>query len=184
MTMKSVSKVSRALQTLFSQNAAESSAQSALVGIFAVWTVAWASLAIGLNPVNAAEDLSLRPGLSFTQDIDNGFPILGKSMEDMAVSTGKPVFIFFGSSGDLNTNRQAKRVVDLYHKADTRTLKFIIVDVDNPPNDLGKALIKKYYKGYVPSQVLLDKEGKLIWDQTGETDTQTLKNQLDKVSKS
>jgi len=99
------------------------------------------------------------------------------------VDAGKLAFIFFGSSGDLNTNRQAKRIVDLYHRVDQKALKFIIVDVDNPPNDQGKSLIKKYYKGYVPSQVLLDREGKLYWDQTGETDMTTMKSQIEKCSK-
>ena len=61
----------------------------------------------------AADDLKLRSGISYTQDIDSGFPIMGTNMDDCKISVSTPTFIFFGASGDLNTNRQAKRVVYL-----------------------------------------------------------------------
>ncbi len=127
----------------------------------------------------AGDDLSLRPGLSFNQDIDGGFPIVGKNLDDTRVDTGKPAFIFFGASGDLNTNRQAKRVVDFYHKISAGSAKFIIIDVDHPANDGAKALIKSYYKGYIPTEVVLDKTGKMSWNQTGETDLSALKGMLE-----
>jgi hypothetical protein len=132
------------------------------------------------SPALAAEDLSLRPGLSFNQDIDNGFPIVGKDMDDTTLDQSKSTFVFFGASGDLNTNRQAKRVVDFYHKINAKALSFIIIDVDHPANDGAKTLIKNYYKGYIPSQVLLDKTGKVVWNQTGEVDLSNLKAKLDK----
>jgi hypothetical protein len=131
-------------------------------------------------PALAAEDLSLRPGLSFNQDIDSGFPIVGKDMDDATLDQTKPTFVFFGASGDLNTNRQAKRVVDFYHKINAKALSFVIIDVDHPANDGAKTLIKSYYKGYIPSQVLIDKSGKVVWNQTGETDLNNLKAKLDK----
>lgn len=128
----------------------------------------------------AADDLSLRPGLSFSQDIDNGFPIVGKDLDDTRTDASKPTFIFFGASGDLNTNRQAKRVVDFYHKLNANAAKFVIIDVDHPANDGAKALIKTYYKGYIPSQVLIDKSGKAVWNQTGETELSAVKTQIEK----
>ncbi len=132
------------------------------------------------SPAFAAEDLSLRPGLSFNQDIDSGFPIIGKDMEETTPDSAKPTFVFFGASGDLNTNRQAKRVVDFYHKINAKSVSFIIIDVDHPVNDGAKALIKSYYKGYIPSQVLLDKAGKVVWNQTGEVDLSNLKTKIEK----
>ena len=131
------------------------------------------------HSASAADDLSLRPGLSFNQDIDGGFPIVGKDLEDTTVEAGKRAFIFFGASGDLNTNRQAKRVVDLYHKMTANTAKFIIIDVDHPANEGAKSLIKSYYKGYIPTELLIDKNGKVSWNQTGETDLSVLKGQLE-----
>jgi hypothetical protein len=159
----------------------------------------------------AAEDLQLRPGVSFGQDIDNGFPIVGKRMDDAVLEPGRAALVFFGAAGDLNTNRQAKRVVELYRKVLERResdrkesdrkepdrreserkesdrneldndLKFIVVDVDHPLNDDGKKLIKAHYKGYIPYQVLIDKKGRVCWNQIGEVELSVLRKQIDKL---
>ena len=129
----------------------------------------------------AAEDLQLRAGVSFGQDIDNGFPIVGKKMEDVALEQGRAALIFFGAAGDLNTNRQAKRVVELYRKELESGLKFIIVDVDHPTSEDCKKLIRAHYKGYIPCQVLIDKNGKVIWSQIGEVEVSVLKKQINKL---
>jgi len=145
-----------------------------------VWLSAvLASIAIGQHALGA-DDLKLRANVSFTQDLDNGFPITGTEMDDCKVSTTTPTFIFFGASGDLNTNRQAKRLVDLYKKISTRSIKYIVIDVDHPPNDDAKSLIKSYYHGYIPSEVLLDKSGKQAWSHDGEADFAAVKNQVEK----
>ena len=54
-------------------------------------TIVLASLAAALAaafpaifPALAAEDLKLRPGVSFTQDLDSGFPILANKIDDVA----------------------------------------------------------------------------------------------------
>ncbi|HEY9774984.1 MAG TPA: hypothetical protein V6C81_14565 [Planktothrix sp.] len=129
----------------------------------------------------AADDLKLRAGVSFTQDIDAGFPIVASNMDDCALPPGKPAFLFFGASGDLNTNREAKRVVDLYKKVSSKQIKFILLDVDHPPNDDARKLIKTYYKGYIPEQVVIDKTGKVLFNQIGEVEMGVLKSQIDKV---
>jgi len=129
----------------------------------------------------AAEDLKLRPGVSFTQDIDNGFPIVATDMDDTKIEAGKPALLFFGASGDLNTNRQAKRLVDLYRKGNAKEVKFIVIDVDHATADDAKKLIKTYYQGYIPCQVILDKSGKKAWSQIGEVEQNVVKAQLGKV---
>jgi hypothetical protein len=128
----------------------------------------------------AADDLKLRAGVSFTQDLDSGFPIIGSNMDDCKISDTTPTFLFFGASGDLNTNRQAKRVVDLYKKVSSHSMKYIIVDVDHPSSEEAKSLIKTYYHGYIPSEVILDKRGKQAWSHDGEIDFATIKTQVDK----
>jgi len=130
----------------------------------------------------AADDLKLRFGVSFTQDLDNGFPIVGTNMDDCKIQPGLACIIFFGASGDLNTNRQAKRLVDLYRKINAKELKFIVVDVDHAPNDDAKNLVRTYYKGYIPSEVLLDKKGKVVWNHDGEVELSVIKSQVDKVA--
>jgi len=129
----------------------------------------------------AAEDLKLRPGVSFTQDLDSGFPIVGKDMDDCKIPPGSAAIIFFGASGDLNTNRQAKRFVDLYRKINSKNLKYVVIDVDHPANDDAKALVKTYYRGYIPSEVLIDKSGKVAWNHDGECELSVVKSQVDKV---
>lgn len=118
----------------------------------------------------AAENISLKRGISFNQDIDSGFPIVGQKMDDASIEPGKPTFIFFGGSGDLNTNRQAKIVVGLYNKYAKEGVKFLLVDVDKTNKSQAVTqLIKKYYKGYIPSQVILNADGSLVESKIGET---------------
>jgi hypothetical protein len=139
-----------------------------------------AGLVLVCPPSTAADDLKLRAGVSFTQDIDSGFPIVATDMDDCSISQGTAAFIFFGASGDLNTNRQAKRIVDLYKKVQSHSLKFILIDVDHPTNDDARKLIKTYYKGYIPEQVIIDKNGKAVYNQIGEVELPVLKSQLEK----
>lgn len=129
----------------------------------------------------AAENLRMRDGVSFVHDLDQQFPILGEKMDDVAVSSDHPTVLFFGAAGDLNTNRQAKRIVDLYKKYKTNNVKFIVIDVDHPANASAKALIKTHYQGYIPGEVVFDKTGKAKWTHTGEVELGSLSAQVDKV---
>lgn len=147
----------------------------------AAFCSALCAITYGAAVAPAAEDLKLRPGVSFTQDLDTGFPIVGKDMDDCKIPSGSAVLMFFGASGDLNTNRQAKRFVDLYRKINSKDLKYIVIDVDHAPNDDAKNLIKTYYRGYIPSEVLLDKSGKIVWNHDGECELSVVKSAVDKV---
>jgi len=131
--------------------------------------------------VQAAEDLKLKKGISFTDDSDAGFPIDASRMEDMQLDPSKVTFLFFGASGDLNTNRQAKRLVDLYKQSSNKAVKFILIDVDHPINAQATALIKSHYKGYIPFEVILDKSSKVVWSQIGEVEGGVLNQQLDRA---
>jgi hypothetical protein len=131
------------------------------------------------SSAQAAEALQLRPGVVFNQDTDNGFPITGTHLADSKIEKGKPALIFFGAAGDLNTNRQAKRIVEIYNKMPSKTLKFILVDVDHPLNQESKALIKTFYKGYIPCEILIGHNGKESWSQTGEVQTNLLRRKID-----
>lgn len=149
--------------------------------------IALFSLAIGLalptiivSGAIAAENLRLKDGISFVQDTDNGFPIVGDKMDDATIDQNKPTLIFFGAAGDLNTNRQAKRLVDLYKKIQDK-IKVIVIDVDHPANSNVLKLIKSYYKGYIPLNVVLDKDGKVSSSHSGEIDTGDLKSKIDRV---
>lgn len=138
--------------------------------------------AIGTTAALAADNLRVRDGISYFHDLDQGFPIVADGMDDVTIPAGKPVFLFFGAPGDLNCNRQAKRVVDLYKKFKTTDLKFIIINVDEPPNDAARQLIKKHYSGYIPTELFLDREGKVSWNHMGEAESHALNGQAEKVA--
>jgi hypothetical protein len=138
------------------------------------------ALSCSIVAAMAAENLRLKDGVSFVQDTDNGFPIVGDKMDDANLEQAKPTLIFFGAAGDLNTNRQAKRLVDLYKKIQDK-VKVIVIDVDHPANANALKLIKSYYKGYIPLNVVLDKDGKLSTSHSGEIDTGDLKSKVDRV---
>lgn len=138
------------------------------------------ALSFSIVAAMAAENLRLKDGVSFVQDTDNGFPIVGDKMDDANLEQAKPTLIFFGAAGDLNTNRQAKRLVDLYKKIQDK-VKVIVIDVDHPANANALKLIKSYYKGYIPLNVVLDKDGKLSTSHSGEIDTGDLKSKVDRV---
>ncbi len=127
----------------------------------------------------AAENLALRKGISFVDDKDGGFPIIADKMDDTTIDSGTPTFIFFGASGDLNANRQAKRVVAVYNKYKGKSIKFIVIDVDHPQNDQAKSLIKKHYKGYIPCQVVLARDGSSAWNKSGEVSEGDINKQID-----
>lgn len=130
---------------------------------------------------NAAENLRLREGISYVHDVDKGFPIIADKMDDLKIESKKANLIFFGAAGDLNTNRQAKRIVEIYKKHKEQPLKFIVVDVDNVTTPEGKQLLKNYYQGYIPQEVIIDKEGKNFWNHIGEIDNGPLNSQIEKV---
>ncbi len=136
------------------------------------------------SPVEAAENLTLRKGISFVTDTDTGFPIIADKMNDMTIAAGKPNVIFFGASGDLNTNRQAKRIVSVYDRYKSKDVKFIIVDIDHPDKEQTRNLIKDFYRGYIPSQVVLDSAGKKSWEMTGEVSDKVICKEIDRDLKS
>ncbi|MBA3859438.1 MAG: hypothetical protein C0507_21245 [Cyanobacteria bacterium PR.3.49] len=127
-----------------------------------------------------ATNLRLKDGISFVQDTDNGFPIVADKMDDVSIAQGMPTLIFFGAAADLNTNRQAKRLVDLYKKFQDK-IKVIVIDVDHPANTDALKLIKTYYKGYIPLNVILDKAGKLSSSHSGEVETGELKSKIERA---
>lgn len=128
-------------------------------------------------PSFPADNLKLTPGISFDYDGDSVFPITADNMADVEVAPGKRNLIFFGAPGDLNTNRQARRVVEMSKKlSDT---KFIVINVDKPINDNAKVLINRYYPGYVPAQLVIDASGNVAWTHVGECSKKRLKSSLE-----
>jgi hypothetical protein len=127
---------------------------------------ALAYAALAATSARAADDLHLAPGLSFTDDSSDAFPIRGKHLADAATGDGKATIVFFGASNCWNTNREAERLVSLYPKYKDR-VRFVVVDVAHP-SDAQKDLVAKHYKGSIPTVVVLAPDGSVVYGRAGE----------------
>jgi len=114
-----------------------------------------------------ATDLRLAPGLSFTDDSSDDFPIRGQDLEDAESRPGRATVMFFGASHCWNTNRDAERLVAVYPKYRDR-VHFIIVDVKRP-STAQRPLMKSYYRGSIPTLVVLAPGGGPVYARAGET---------------
>jgi hypothetical protein len=129
-----------------------------------------------------AADLKLAPDLSFTDDSSPNFPIAGKNLSDGSIASDHATVIFFGTANCWNTAREAERLVRLYPQYKDK-IRFVVVDLRNP-SFAQRALIAKYYQGYIPTIAVIDSTGKLLYDRAGETasergDTSNLQKLLD-----
>src|SRR5712691_13276983 len=133
--------------------------------LWAATAVAWMLSLTGSSL--AAENLELAPGLSFTDDSSNSFPIQGDHLGDAELGKGRAAVAFFGASHCWNTAREAERLVTLYPKYRDR-VSFIIVDV-NHPSEAQRRLLKAHYKGYIPTLVVFTPDGTVLYARSGET---------------
>jgi hypothetical protein len=129
-----------------------------------------AFLACSAAPILAADDLTMAPDLSFTDDSSSNFPIAAKNLSDAAVTADHATVIFFGTSHGWNTTREAERLVSLYPRYRGK-VKFIVVDLDHA-TIAQRALMAKYYHGYIPTIAVIDRSGKLLYDRAGETSSE------------
>jgi hypothetical protein len=129
-----------------------------------------ALLASNAAPIFAADDLTLAPDLSFTDDSSANFPIAATNMSDAAIAADRATIIFFGTAHCWNTNREAERLVSLYPRYRGR-VNFIVVDL-NHATGAQLTLMAKYYHGYIPTIAVIDRHGRLLYDCAGETSSE------------
>ena len=58
-------------------------------------------------------------------------------------------------------------------------MQFVIIDLDTPRPSGQQHLFKKYYKGYIPHVVVLDAEGRAVYNQAGEVSEAEISGILD-----
>ncbi len=122
--------------------------------------------AAGPGP-GGATNLALAPDLSFTDDSSSNFPIRGENLGDGRIASDRPTAIFFGTSHCWNTNREAERFVALAGK-EKDAVRFLVVDLEHPSRDQ-RALVSRFYRGYIPTLAFLDASGRVVYNQSGET---------------
>jgi hypothetical protein len=114
----------------------------------------------------AGENLKLNPNLDYSSDSMDGPHITGDHMED-GMAMGKPNYVLIYGEGCYNSKRQSRRTVALYEKYRGR-VNFVIIDLDKGASTAQSELVKKHYKGAIPHVVILDKNGKSLYDDAGE----------------
>ena len=129
-------------------------------------------------PAYAATDLKLNPNLDYTSDSNDGPLITGANMNDATVHEGKPAYIIFYSRECFNSKHQAKRTVELYEKYKGK-VDFILIDVDTDITKEQKDLKERFYKYYIPHVVVIDAKGKVVYNKSGEIETEKLSKMLD-----
>jgi len=125
------------------------------------------SFAVSPPGPGGAQDLTLAPDLSFTDDSSSNFPIRGKDLSDGRIASDRPTAVFFGTSHCWNTNREAERFVALYGK-ERDAARFVVVDLEHPSADQ-KLLVSKLYAGFIPTVAFLNRKGAVVYDRAGET---------------
>jgi hypothetical protein len=62
-------------------------------------------------------------------------------------------------------------------------VNFVVVDLDLKLSAPQQELVKKYFRGYIPHVVVLDRSGKAVYDASGEVQEGVITGILDKVLK-
>jgi len=135
-----------------------------------LWLAVALVAAHGLTRATSARgvtDLHLAPGLSFTDDSSDDFLFEVRISKTRSHARERATVMFFGASHCWNTNREAERLVALYPKYRDR-VRFIIVDV-NRPSAAQRPLMKSYYRGSIPTLVVLALDGGPVYARAGET---------------
>jgi len=60
-------------------------------------------------------------------------------------------------------------------------VQFIVIDIDRKQSPAQQELVKKYYTGYIPHVVVLDRSGKALYNSAGEVEESTIEALLDKA---
>lgn len=60
-------------------------------------------------------------------------------------------------------------------------MQFIVIDIDRKQSPAQQELVKKYYTGYIPHVVVLDRSGKALYNSAGEVEESTIEALLDKA---
>jgi hypothetical protein len=139
-----------------------------------------ASVALVTLPavLRAADNLKLKPGLDYIKNAWQGPAIEGDKMWE-GVQKGQPNFIFIYAEFCYDAKRQAERTVEMYRDYGDR-VHFVIIDLSRPiPRRTQIPLLKKYWSRTFPHTIILDKNGKILFDYVGEVDDATLIGWLD-----
>ena len=128
-------------------------------------------------PLFAAENLKLNPHLDYSSDSHDGPLITGDSLQS-GLASGKTNYVFIYGEGCYNSKRQARRTVDLYSKYRDR-VNFVIIDLDTVRSPEQRKLVERFYRGYIPHVAVVGKDGKAVYDASGEVESEKIERLFD-----
>ena len=60
-------------------------------------------------------------------------------------------------------------------------MHFVVIDLDIQRSPDQQKLVKQYYKGYIPHVLVLDAHGEVLYNQSGEVDSEPIENIFEKA---
>jgi hypothetical protein len=125
------------------------------------------------------ENLKLNSKLDYQSDSLDGPLITGDDTQS-GFQPGKVNYVIIYGEGCFNSKRQARRTVDLYNKYRDQ-VHFVVVDLDVRRSPEQQQLVKQYYKGYIPHVIVVDANGKALYNADGEVDSRLIEGLFEKA---
>lgn len=128
--------------------------------------------------VVGAENLKINPHLDYSDHNKKQGPLITGDDMDSGIVKGVPNYIIFYMEKCYNAKRQARITVHMYNKY-RDIVHFVIIDVDQPMTEEMRMLRQKYCFKVIPHTTILDRDGNVVFDYTGETDEATMNGWID-----
>jgi hypothetical protein len=136
------------------------------------WVLAFAAALLAQG-----QQLNLNPHLDYNSDSVDG-PLITGNETQTGVVAGKPNYVMIYGEGCFNSKRQARRTVALSERYGDK-VNFVIIDLDKPQSAAQLKLVQSFYQGSIPDLVVLDGNGKAVYNQAGEQTEEVLSRIFD-----
>jgi hypothetical protein len=141
------------------------------MGVLLVWALVLTAALLAQN-----QQLKLNPHLDYNSDSVDG-PLITGNDTQTGVVADKPNYVMIYGEGCFNSKRQARRTVALSGRYRDK-VNFVIIDLDKPQSPAQLKLVQRYYAGSIPDLVVLDSNGKAVYNQAGEQTEEVLSHIL------
>jgi hypothetical protein len=142
------------------------------IAVLLAWVLVFTAALLAQN-----QALRLNPHLNYNSDSVDG-PLITGNDAQTGVVAGTPNYVMIYSEGCFNSKRQARRTVALSERYKDR-VNFVIIDLDKPQSPAQLKLVERYYEGAIPDLVVVDSNGKPVYNRAGEQSEQVLRHILD-----
>lgn len=144
------------------------------MAMLVAWVLVFAAAVVAQN-----QQLRLNPRLDYNSDSVDG-PLITGNDTQTGVVTGKPNYVMIYGEGCFNSKRQARRTVALSERYRGK-VNFVIIDLDKPQSPAQLKLVQSYYEGSIPDLVVLDGNGKPVYNRAGEQSEEVLSSIFDRL---